>query len=75
MRFLIPTALLASLLIPAAAMACPNCIVHGSPREDTAWTQIVGRKNPAIPAPATESAKVKPAAKPAAKPAPAKRSK
>jgi hypothetical protein len=58
MRFLIPAAIAASLLIPTAAMACPNCIVHGSEREDKTWTKIVGRENPLIPAPATVSAKV-----------------
>ncbi len=58
MRFLIPTVIAAALLIPTAAMACPNCIVHGSEREDKTWSKIVGRENPLIPAPATESAKV-----------------
>ena len=58
MRFLIPAAIVASVLLPTAAMACPNCIIHGSEREDKTWTKIVGRENPAIPAPATDSAKV-----------------
>ncbi|MNR81118.1 hypothetical protein D3C86_392020 [compost metagenome] len=58
MRFLIPAAVAAALLLPTAAMACPNCIIHGSEREDKTWSQIVGRKNPLIPAPATESTKV-----------------
>ncbi len=58
MRFLIPTAIAAALLIPTAAMACPNCIMHGSEREDKAWSQIIGRKNPLIPATASDSAKV-----------------
>lgn len=58
MRFMIPIALVASVLIPTAAMACPNCIMHGTEREDKTWSQIIGRKNPLIPAAATESAKV-----------------
>ncbi|GEM_PF-2387218 len=68
MRFLIPTAIVASLLIPAAALACPNCIVHGTVQEDKAWSTIVGRKNPLIPPAATASTQVtaKPA-KPASK--------
>lgn len=59
MRFLIPTALAAAILIPTAAMACPNCIVHGSEREDKTWTKIMGRENPLMPAQATDSAQVK----------------
>jgi len=78
MRFLIPAAVAAALLLPTAAMACPNCIIHGSEREDKTWTQIVGRKNPLIPAPATESAKVStttPRQAPSQPKAPAKASK
>jgi hypothetical protein len=58
MRFLIPVAIAASVLIPSAALACPNCIIHGSEREDKTWSKIVGRENPLIPAAATESTKV-----------------
>lgn len=67
MRFLIPIALVASVLIPTAAMACPNCIMHGTEREDKTWSQIMGRKNPLMPAAATESAKVTTTATPAKK--------
>ncbi|MNX98883.1 hypothetical protein D3C86_1313090 [compost metagenome] len=44
MRLLIPATLAATLLIPAAALACPNCILHGTPREDAAWSKIIERK-------------------------------
>ena len=60
MRFMIPITLVASVLIPTAAMACPNCIMHGTEREDKTWTKIIGRENPVVPAAATESAKVTP---------------
>ena len=56
MRFLIPVAVAASLFAPAAALACPNCIMHGTEREDKAWSTIMGRQNPLMPATASVSA-------------------
>lgn len=44
MRMTIPAVLVATLLIPSAAMACSNCILHGTAREDAAWSKIVGNK-------------------------------
>lgn len=74
MRMTIPAALVATLLIPAAAMACPNCILHGTAREDAAWSKIVGNKAPAAgvatasvqPAPQVQS-RAEAAAKPSLK--------
>ncbi|MBO9539901.1 hypothetical protein J7643_04820 [bacterium] len=56
MRLLIPATLAATLLLPAAALACPNCILHGTPREDAAWSKIMDRKE--------ATASVQPAAQP-----------
>jgi hypothetical protein len=65
MRFLIPVAVAASLFAPAAALACPNCIMHGTEREDKAWSTIMGRQNPLMPATASAPATAAKQAKPA----------
>lgn len=70
MRFLIPAALVAAVLFPAAADACTRCIYHGEARENAAWEKILAKPD----AKAAKVAKVtatKPA--PAATPSPAPR--
>lgn len=65
MRLLIPGALAAALLIPAAAQACPRCIYHGEARENAAWQVILAKPTP-MPLQASKSPPNKPA--PAPKP-------
>lgn len=56
MRFLIPAALVAAILVPTAAQACTRCIYHGEARENAAWEVILAKPGakaqPAKPAPA-----------------------
>ncbi len=43
MRFLIPAALLAAVLVPSVADACTRCIYHGEARENAAWQVILAK--------------------------------
>ncbi|MNL17539.1 hypothetical protein D3C87_1386380 [compost metagenome] len=46
MRVAILSTILAVLALPMGAMACENCVYHGTAQEYAAWSTILAKGNP-----------------------------